>query len=33
MGLGWWLTEELIYDKDTGKLLTDGTWVFPLFNE
>lgn len=27
MGLGWWLTEELIYDKSTGALLTDNTWV------
>lgn len=27
MGLSWWLMEELIYDKDTGALLTDNTWV------
>lgn len=27
MGLGWWTTEELIYDKDNGQLLTDNTWV------
>lgn len=27
MGLGWWTTEELIYDKDSGQLLTDNTWV------
>jgi len=38
MGLGWWLTEELIYDQNTGKLLTDNTWVcvcnmFALFKD
>lgn len=25
MGLGYWLTEQLIYDRSTGKLLTDRT--------
>lgn len=25
MGLGYWLTEQLIYDRSTGKLLTDQT--------
>ncbi|ODM88520.1 putative aldehyde oxidase-like protein, partial [Orchesella cincta] len=28
MGFGWWLTEELIYDKNTGELLTDNTWQY-----
>ena len=27
MGLGYWLTEKLIYDKDSGELLTHNTWV------
>lgn len=27
MGLGWWLTEELVYDTSNGALLTDNTWV------
>ncbi len=27
MGLGWWMTEELTYDKDNGQLLSDNTWV------
>lgn len=27
MGLGYFTSEELIYDKGTGKLLTDRTWV------
>lgn len=27
MGLGYWLTEKLVYDQSTGKLLTDRTWV------
>ncbi|ODN04991.1 Indole-3-acetaldehyde oxidase [Orchesella cincta] len=25
MGLSWWLTEELVYDQTSGKLLTDST--------
>ena len=29
MGLGYWLTEKLIYDEDTGQLLTHNTWVSP----
>lgn len=33
MGLGWWLTEELIYDKSTGELLTDNTWVLMCFSK
>ncbi len=27
MGLGWWLTEEITYDPDTGALLNFDTWV------
>ena len=27
MGLGYWLTEKVIYDSDTGELLTNNTWV------
>lgn len=27
MGIGYWLLEESIYDKTTGKYLTNGTWV------
>ena len=27
MGLGFWLTEKIIYDTDTGRNLTNGTWV------
>lgn len=27
MGLGYWLTEKLIYDPDSGQLLTHNTWV------
>ncbi|ODM92327.1 Abscisic-aldehyde oxidase [Orchesella cincta] len=26
MGLGLWTTEKLVYDKNTGELLTNGTW-------
>lgn len=28
MGVGHWLTESLIYDRMTGKLLTDRTWNY-----
>eukprot|EP00058_Branchiostoma_floridae_P011134 XP_002596622.1 hypothetical protein BRAFLDRAFT_78483 [Branchiostoma floridae] len=28
-GLGYWLTEKCVYDKETGRLLTNGTWVKP----
>ena len=27
MGLGYWLTEKLVYDRDSGQLLTHNTWV------
>ena len=27
MGLGYYLTEKIIYDTTTGQLLTNGTWV------
>ena len=27
MGLGYWLTEKLMYDQDSGELLTHNTWV------
>lgn len=27
MGLGYWLTEKLVYDSDTGACLTNRTWV------
>ncbi|XP_067656038.1 uncharacterized protein [Haliotis asinina] len=28
MGLGYWLTEEMIFDPATGTALTDGTWEY-----
>ncbi|XP_067656035.1 uncharacterized protein [Haliotis asinina] len=28
MGLGYWLTEQMIYDPTTGTALTDGTWEY-----
>lgn len=28
MGLGYWLTEKLVYDKDNGELLTNRTWNY-----
>lgn len=27
MGIGYWLIEKLVYDKDSGQLLTHNTWV------
>lgn len=27
MGLGYFLTEQIIIDPNTGELLTNGTWV------
>ena len=27
MGLGYWLTEKIIYDTNSGQLLTHNTWV------
>ena len=28
MGLGYWLTESLVYNQETGELLTDRTWNY-----
>lgn len=28
MGLGYWLTESLQYDRETGELLTNRTWTY-----
>jgi hypothetical protein len=27
MGIGYWTTEKLFYDEETGQLLSNGTWV------
>ena len=27
MGLGYWLTEKVVYDENSGQLLTHNTWV------
>lgn len=27
MGVGYWLTEKIVYDKGSGQLLTHNTWV------
>lgn len=32
MSLGLWLTEQLKFDPDTGRLLTIDTWVSTIFN-
>ncbi|XP_048242207.1 xanthine dehydrogenase-like [Haliotis rufescens] len=28
MGLGYWMTEQMIFDPETGTALTDGTWEY-----
>eukprot|EP00045_Choanoeca_perplexa_P016293 m.218258 g.218258 ORF g.218258 m.218258 type:complete len:1312 (+) comp17218_c0_seq1:61-3996(+) len=28
MGLGYWLSEEILFDSKTGRLTTDGTWEY-----
>ena len=28
MGIGFWLTEKMVYDETTGQLLTAGTWDY-----
>jgi xanthine dehydrogenase/oxidase len=28
MGLGYWLTESLVYNRETGELLTNRTWTY-----
>lgn len=30
MGVGYWLTEKLIYDGQTGELLTNRTWSYKV---
>ncbi|XP_050663962.1 xanthine dehydrogenase/oxidase-like [Leptidea sinapis] len=30
MGLGYWTSEHMIYDKDSGELLTDRTWTYHI---
>ncbi len=27
MAQGYWTTEKIVHDENTGKLLTNGTWV------
>ena len=27
MGLGYWFTEKIVFDKTTGEMLTHNTWV------
>ena len=29
MGLGYWMTERIVYDPSSGQLLTHNTWVRP----
>lgn len=28
MGLGYWLSEKIVYEKTTGELLTNRTWNY-----
>lgn len=28
MGLGYWTSEKIVYDPESGKLLTDRTWTY-----
>lgn len=28
MGLGYWTSEKVVYDPESGKLLTDRTWTY-----
>lgn len=28
MGLGYWTSEKMVYDPESGKLLTDRTWTY-----
>lgn len=28
MGQGYWTSEDLVYDRDTGELLSDRTWNY-----
>lgn len=28
MGLGYWTSEKVVYDPDSGRLLTDRTWTY-----
>lgn len=30
MGIGYWLTEKLIYDGQTGELVTNRTWTYKV---
>ncbi|CAF4846895.1 unnamed protein product [Pieris macdunnoughi] len=30
MGLGYWTSEHIIYDKETGQILTDRTWTYHI---
>ena len=31
MGLGYWLTEKIVYDPESGQTLTHNTWVRNCF--
>ena len=28
MGLGFWLSEKMVYDETSGRLLSDSTWEY-----